>query len=223
MTIDAATYPHMAWGIDLTAANYSGGAGGTFTDLVSAEQDWQVVSATPTFTTKYGVEGMTFSALAAESVLAQNPSPGDITVVALVSPAAGTLMYPWGGNSGGSNSHGIRTYSGTAGAFIANADSGWTSGHPTIVRPQPIVMAGTFSTRNQTTYATVYDGSGFYDSSAVGTAVPQQQYFENAIGRYRTTYFNGWIGSVYGFHAPLHLTDRSGLEAIMLEMYSRMS
>ncbi|MEM1398031.1 MAG: hypothetical protein AAGH38_11375, partial [Pseudomonadota bacterium] len=50
-------------GVDLTAANYSGGAGGTFTDLVQGAGTWTVESSTPTFETRNGIEGMDFTGI----------------------------------------------------------------------------------------------------------------------------------------------------------------
>lgn len=198
-------------GVNLTAANYSGGAGGTFTDLVQGAGFWTVDGATPSFETRAGLEGMLFTGSTTESVLADMLCLHECTILAIGECATSSQIALYGGSLASANTW----YGGT------NANRLFTFASPNSVNTvadaaaatAPTVFVSSWSPKEATLYAQINDG-------AVASAVSDGVYTrigwpEIAIGRHRISAFSGWIARVLVFDRALHARDPSGLASLV--------
>lgn len=200
-------------GFELTAANYSGGAGGTFANLVSGGQDWTVNGATPSFSTNGARSGMDFSADASQSIIGEQRACRGLTAVVIFSTAVGTNQYLLGGTWTGGNTWGANVSSYKVQAFYPSASSGLTTEVTT--SGTPTVAAFSWSPENKTCYANLQGGAV---ASVTGSVLPTMNWAELAIGCHRTTYFNGWISAVYLFSRPLHFVDNTNLQLLLADL-----
>lgn len=205
-------------GFELTSANYSGGAGGTFSNLVAGEDGWSVDGATPSFSMKSGLEGMDFTGLSGESILSQLPMYWGGTVMMVCEIGSASNMYPLGGNHPGANTWGINVNSNTAQAYRVNHPSGFTN--PLAVEPH--VLTASFSPMNGINYIQA-DEEGVIMS---GVGDPQSLAAVNdprvSIGRHRVGYFTGWIHRIFFFARPLHYSKPTELAALISEEVARL-
>lgn len=198
-----------ALGFDLTAANYSGGAGGTFTNLKPGGEAWTVDGATPTFSTESTMEGMDFNGNSNESVLGQMRALYEATVLVITRPDSGASLYPFGHNDATANGYAIFLNGSRARTFSGLNSSDWAT-HPS---GQPNVIVGSWSPFNETMYVQVND------NAVVSTSVPYQQAAlegpNGAIGRMRTTHYSGWTSRVLVFNRALHYRDNANLQLLI--------
>ena len=211
-------FSSFAYGFDLTAANYSGGAGGTFTNLKAGGQAWTVQGATPSFTTKSGtgwsMEGMNFSALANEIVAGQQRALWECTVLAICQPGAATTMYPFGTTYTAGNGSALHINAWRLQAYNALGTSAFTSAYATTTVPH--VFTASFCPANGTTYAQIDSGTVATATAAAGSFENARWYYPDAgIGQHRTTYFTGWISRVLVFSRALHYRDNTNLQSLI--------
>lgn len=196
-------------GFNLTSANYSGGAGGTYTNLVSGNEAWTVQGATPSFDTRSGLEGMLFTAASNQMVAGDMPALYEATIILIAEPAATSTMYGLGGTYAAGNSWAVMFNGNRCQAFIPSGSSGYanyTSG-------QPNVFACSWSPFNETTYVQVNNGSVV--SATTNFSTSAINWPDAAIGQHRTTYFNGWIARALIFSRALHFRDNATLQALI--------
>lgn len=219
MPTNPSDIPSYAFGAALNSASYSGGAGGTFPDLVNG-RDWTVVSATPTFATRDGLEGMVFSNSSTEAVTQPFYSHGELTVVAIFQFDNTSTHYIWGGTETAVNQHGIQGNAHRIQAFSPFAgSSGYTATHSS---SRTLVGAASWSFEDKKLYATTYDGT-LRKASATATGPSLIIPFPTmAIGAARTTYITGWIAEVHGFHRALHLRDETALDDMILTLAAKV-
>lgn len=201
-------------GVDLTAANYSGGAGGTFADLVAGRPAWTVVSATPSFSTKSGsgwsIEGVDFSGVAGESVICRGPFLWEGTVV-LIGQVVGT-RWMMGGTYIAGNSWGLQHASGNVQFYNALNSSGYTSSGFNVSAPNVLSISNCPETGK--TYAQANDGAVVSSTNAT-KASSRITWHEVAIGRHRTTYLTGWVARALFFSRALHERDNTALQSLI--------
>lgn len=205
-------FPSYWAGFELTAANYSGGAGGTFTNLAGG-QDWAVNGATPSFTTNGAREGMTFAASSTESILGEMRAMREGTIVAVFSTTNAGTSHVVGGTNAAANTWSMSINAQRVQAFHINASSGYTAG--TFTSGSPLVAACSWSPEDGKCY--VNRNGGAVVSSAGGAIVPIN-YWNAGIGVHRTTYFTGWISAVYFFSRALHYRDNTGLQSLVTDL-----
>jgi hypothetical protein len=196
-------------GFELTAANYSGGAGGTFANLAGG-QDWTVNGATPSFSTNGNRSGMDFSADASQSILGELRACRGLTAVIVFSTTITTSQPLLGGTWTAGNTCRADVSAYRPQAFYPSASSGFTT--ETTSSGTPTVAAYSWSPRNNTCYANLQGSAGV---SVTGSVLPTMNWAEIAIGRSRTTYYNGWISGVYLFSRPLHFVDNTNLQLLL--------
>jgi len=204
-------------GFRLSQANYSGGAGGTLTNLVAGGGDLVVNGATPTFASVGNLEGMLFSDDVTETIRGRMRSPRDFTIVVAgrVNSGGGTKEFA-GGTRTNTNTWSCR-YNGQRGqAFYPNASSGYT---PTGEIPNngtdPFVAAFTFVSRTRTSYCQT---PGNTPVSQIGTATPWASWPEFQIGGHRLDYLDDTIiTGVDIFGEPLALTDPTQLSQLLID------
>lgn len=204
-----------AFGFDLTNANYSGGAGGTFANLVSGGEDWTVNGATPSFSTKSGsgwsLDGMDFANSATETILGEHRALWECTVLAICQPSTNTYVY--GGALAASNTWGMGV---NANRVQAYNSVGGSSGYASYTGGQPNVLTIGFCPANGTSYAQVNDGTPTSNTQASGSFQNARVYWSNVgIGVHRTTYFSGWIARVLVFSRALHYRDNDNLQSLI--------
>jgi hypothetical protein len=207
-------FDSFAFGFNLTAANYSGGAGGTFANLVSGGEDWTVNGATPSFSTKSGsgwsIDGMDFANSATESILGQHRALYESTLLIICQHSTNT--FPYGGTYAAGNSFGMGIYSNMVQAFNPILSSGYAS----FTGGQPNVLTVSWSPFNGTTYAQANNGTPVSATAAAGSFEnARTNWADVAIGRYRTTYFSGWIARVLVFNRALHYRDNANLQSLI--------
>lgn len=217
MPTNPTDFDSYAWGVELTSAAYSGGAGGTFTDLVSGAEDWTVQGATPTFETRATQEGVKFSASATERIVADNYAVGEMTFVAIVQPDAGSNMYGFGDAYQSANGVGVNFISSTTQVFTPIGNSGYVAASIAA----PFVIAGSVSPENKTIYMTAYDGTLRKASNAL-TPQPAFEASSISIGAMRTFNFNGWISEIHGFHRALQLRDETALDDMITTLAAKV-
>lgn len=198
-----------AFGFDLTAAAYSGGAGGTFANLKAGGEDWKVESATPSFSTEAGLEGMDFTALLAETIAGQHRALYECTVVAIQRPDINTV-YQYGSRIIDFGTYHTSSYNQKT--FI----SGYGSTAIGASKAVPYVSAATWSPQNGTTYAQVNDGTVVATTAAAGDFnLVGTEYPDASIGRHNTVYYDGWIARVLVFDRALHFRDNTNLQLLI--------
>ena len=213
-------FDSFALGVDLNSSNYSGGAGGTFTNLVAGAKAWTVdPTHTPSFSTKSGVEGMDFTNVLTEQVRIEHPAQRECTilVVGLADTAAATdYLYGTGwytvNNGSGLQCNGRRLQ-----AYNASNSSGYTSA-VTGADTTPFVYTASFCPRNGTTYAQINDGT--VASSTVLTLngdsiLSRWKMPYGAIGAHRAAALSGWVSRVLIFDRALHYRDPTGLASLI--------
>lgn len=204
-------------GFDLTAANYSGGAGGTFANLVAGRPDWTVQGATPTFETRGALSGMLFSGLAAETIAGRMPALREATIILIGKPATSSAKYPIAGGYTISNSFSMQHASNTVAALTQVGSSGLSAG----VAGGPHVYSISFSPENGTLYAQI--NSNTIKSTVVSpTTYAAIDYPEAFIGRRTTNYYHGWIARVLIFARALHYRDNAALQALITSEIARL-
>ncbi len=209
-------FDSFVYGFDLTAANYSGGAGGSFSPINSSAQSWAVNSATPVFSTQSGLEGMDFNGLASEAIKGPYSALWEATVVAICKPSSAASHYVYGGDNVNSNTYACLMNAYRASAFTPSASSGFTASSS--LTSSPHVFAFSFSPENGKTYAQIDNGSvasnspasGVYDNAAL-------KWPTAAIGQHRNSYFTGWIGRVLVFNRALHYRDNANLQLLIAD------
>jgi len=206
-------------GVDLTAAQYSGGAGGTFADLVQGAGFWSVDGATPAFETRAGLEGMLFTSSAAQSVLAPMLCLHEATILAIGQGATGTQAalyggtYPTGNSWYGSlNGNRLLTASPPASAAMTSANGAASSA--------PTVFVSSWSPKDAGLYAQINDGA--IASTMSDGKFARIGWAQMAIGRHRASAFSGWIARVLVFDRALHARDPSGLAALVSAEMARV-
>lgn len=202
-------FTHFASGCDLTAANYSGGAGGTFTNLKAGGDVWTVQGATPTFSTEEGMEGMDFNGLANESVFSDMMALFEGTVLVITRADSGASLYPVGSADGLANNWAIFMNGARAQTHSGLTGSGWQA----LTNTQPNVICGSWSPFNETLYIQVNDNAPV--STVVAHDTSTIDYPVAAIGRHRTTYFSGWTSRVLFFNRALHYRDNDNLQLLI--------
>ena len=215
----ASDFDSFVGGFDLTAAAYSGGAGGTFTNLLAGADPWTVAGATPVFETRQGLEGMLFTNVASESVIGRMPMLHEGTIIVLADPNDGTELGMFGGTYGSGNSWAMRLNSQKLNTFGPPATAAVSGSNR--IAGQINLMASSWHPASGTLYAQFNDG-------ATGTTTNTKKdarltWPEGAIGRHRTTYFNGWITRVLMFDRALHARDNAGLQALIADELARPS
>lgn len=222
MTTNPSDFSSYSAGVLLNSANYSGGAGGTFTDLVTGNEDWTVVSATPTFNTVGGLEGMTFANSATESVLREIYEFRQITFVALGYAGNTASQLLIGGTNAASNTFGMFFNGNRLQAYLNTVSSGWTAS--TVTAGNPYTYAVSWNPQTGGMFATAYIGSTV---KANATASPKRlacaNDFQMAVGRHRTTYLTGWVEEVHIFSRCLHEDDETGLDDMLATLYAQLS
>lgn len=213
-----------AYGFDLTSANYSGGAGGTFTNLVAGGENWTVSSATPSFTTKnsgtspetWSLEGMDFTGSDTESIHGEHRALYESTILVIAQPTTGGSHYAYGGTLASANSFGLNINAYKCNAFSALGNSGATpvAASPTNV---PHVWTITYSPENGTRYAQIDDGAVTSLAEASGSFEQARiLHYDAAIGQHRTAnLFTGWIARVLVFSRALHYRDNANLQSLI--------
>lgn len=203
-----------AFGFDLNSASYSGGAGGTFTNLVSGQQNWTVNGATPSFSTKAGLEGMDFTNDATQTIRGKMVVLREATVLAIFQPNDAGTAYVFGGSNAAANTFGMTTNARRLQSFHPFGGSGLTAAFTSSI---PVVGACSWCPANGETAATVYDGT-LRKATTIDTSLrdPAIDYFNAMIGGMRTTYGNQWIARVLVFARSLHFRDEDSLDALIL-------
>lgn len=204
-------------GVELTSANYSGGAGGTFADLVTGNQDWTVQGATPSFSTPVGsLEGMNFSNDATQSVFRELWALRDLTIVIGWSQSSvSSVARPYvGGTSSASNTFNAGSFDSRIRSFLPVGDSG-VSASGTIVINTPHVAAFTFSGTDEKAAVKMQGGSITQTASPTARAgLPNWP--QLAIGRHRATYLADTnIRFVHLFAEPLLFSDPDAVDSLL--------
>lgn len=204
-------------GWDLTSAAYSGGAGGSFANLVPGGDAWTVNGATPVFETRQGLEGMVFANDGSESIIGRMPMLHEGTIIVVADPNDGSELGMLGGTYSSGNSWAMRLSSGTLQTFgpPATAAVSVTSR----VGGEINLMTSSWHPSSGTLYAQMNAG-------AAGTTINTKKdaritWPEGAIGRHRSTYFRGWICRVLMFDRALHRRDDAGLQALIADEIAR--
>jgi hypothetical protein len=207
--------------VDLVAANYSGGAGGTFSDNVNGPGYWTVNGATPSFSTRSGtgwsLEGMDFSGNPTEIVLGKCPMLWEGSIV-IIGEVVGSVFY-LGGNYTAGNSWGIQHNSGRAQFFNALNSSGFTD-PLSFNSGEPNVIASSWCPESGTTYAQVNDGTVTSSVNAIEKEFSRSVWPQVGIGQHRTTYLTGWVARVLFFSRALHERDNSNFQLLIQEQMS---
>lgn len=207
--------------VDLTAAKYSGGAGGTFTNDIAGGPSLTVVSATPTFSSMGARTGMNFANAAGESILGEMRGVREWTVVAIISTTSASAMSC----VGSANTGAFGWELGTGGARTPYA---WTPGLSSGVTASAfasdtaVVVATSFSPKirkcsvqwNLNTIKTATSGSA--------TAIPAMDYWDFGIGRNRNTYWTGRIAHVSMYARSLHDDDNTRLQALITNLMTTL-
>jgi len=206
-----------AFGFELTADNYSGGAGGTFQNMVAGGENWKVESATPVFTTESGSgwsqEGMNFPLDIAFAINGEQRAMYECTILCVNYPTSGVLSYPFGGSNPTSNVFSLRTISWTASASNGIQTSPNTA---TFEQGRPHVMTASYSPENGVSYCQLDDDlPTSFQADAGSFANARVNYWNSAIGLMRTTVFEGWISKVYVFSRALHFRDNALLQDLI--------
>lgn len=215
----ASDFDSFIGGWDLTAAAYSGGAGGSFANLVPGGEAWTVESATPVFETRQGLEGMVFTNQASESVIGRMPMLHEGTIIVVTEPNDGTEMGILGGTYTSGNSWAMRLSSGKLQTFGPPASAAFsvTSRNNDAIN----LLTSSWHPSSGTLSAQLNDG-------AVGESLSTKKdaritWHEGAIGRHRTTYYQGWVTRVLMFDRALHNRDNAGLQALIADEIARFT
>lgn len=209
-------FENFAFGFDLNSASYSGGAGGTFTNLKSGGENWTVDGATPTFSTNNGLEGMDFSASSTQSVLGEMRALYEATVLIILKPASTANMHAFGGNLSTANTFSVQCNANSVQAFQPNGSSGFAS----LDISRANVVTCSWSPFDLTNYVQVNDGTPV--SAAVPFTAARIDYANASIGRMRTSYFNGWIARLLVFNRALHFRDNDNLQLLITEEMAKI-
>ncbi len=217
MVTNPSDFDSYAWGVELNSANYSGGAGGTFTDLVRGAGYWTVASATPTFATRNGLEGMEFNNDAAENVSAKNYAVGECTVVLIFDVDTSASWGMWGpdDNNPGATlfNYQLQCIDPTNGA----------SGYASFDSSRAVVGAVSACPENNTNYVTTYDGTLRKNSGTKAlNALPKLLRPDTMYLGRRWTRMDGWIAEAYGFHKSLHFRDETALDDMLQTLAAKI-
>lgn len=215
-------FPSFAGGWNLTSANYSGGAAGTFANLISGEATLQA-QQTPSFVTEEGMEGVAMDG--ATTVLASLPvnypyAPvcWECTLLVIARPnSSGRLQYCFGGTNDAANSWGITVYTNQIQAFNGLDSSGYTAAVATATTRPHVYTVG-FCPRPDVgqTWARIDDGTikfgpqttDSYERARITTPIV-------AVGEHRATAFDGWVGRALLFTRDLYRDDPAGLDSLI--------
>jgi hypothetical protein len=207
--------------VDLTLANYSGGAGGTFTDGLNGAGYWTVNGATPTFSTKSGtgwsLEGMDFTNNSSEIVVGDCPMLWEGSIV-IIGQISGSAFYI-GGNYTSGNSWGIQHTSSRVQFFNALNSSGFTDA-AFFNSNEPNVIAASWCPESGTTYAQANDSPVVSSVNATNKEFARSVWPQVGIGQHRTTYLTGWVARVLFFSRALHERDNSNFQLLIQEQMS---
>lgn len=204
-------------GFDLTAARYSGGAGGAFGNLVPGEPAWTTVG-TPTFETKSGagwsLEGVACTGLADQRIIGPLRAFRELTIVAITQPSATGTQWTIGGTNSASNTFGMSHNANRVQANAVATGSGYTAAFTT---GRPVVCAVSWDPLTGKMAATAYDGT-MRKVSLIATSKRDAivSWHELSIGGHRTTYLTGWVARALIFARSLHVRDEANLDALIL-------
>jgi hypothetical protein len=217
--MNPSSFPSFCGGVDLTSANYSGGAGGTFTDQVNGAGYWTVNSATPSFSTEGGIEGMDFTGVAGEIPVGKCPFLWEGTILA-IARVAGSKFYVGGTYTAG-NSWGMQHNASRVQFFNASNSSGYTSSGD-FNASAPNVVCVSNCPESGTTYAQVNDATPVSSTDAATKINSRINWPTVGIGQHRTTYFTGWIARVLFFSRALHERDNDNLQLLIADQMSQI-
>lgn len=200
-------------GFELTAANYSGGAGGTFTNLAGGP-DWEVQGGTPTFSTIGAREGMNFTGNANQSIFGDMFAARNLTMVVAWSQSVATPGMLIGGTSPSGNTFGANVNGSRIQVFYPPASTGFLSGAVSL--NTPLCAAFTISGKHEKCAVKVA-GTALVEGSATSNLAPNWP--QIGIGRHRTTYLNNAnISAVYLFGDPLIYSAPTELESFLTDL-----
>lgn len=207
--------------VDLTAAKYSGGAGGTFTNDISGGPSLTVVSATPTFSSMGARTGMNFANAAGESILGEMRGVREWTVVAIISTAATAVMSCIGSANPGA-------FGWELGTGATRRPYAWTPGlssgitDTTFASDTAVVVAASWSPKNRKATCQWNLNSAKSATSGVTTATPSMDYWDFGIGRNRNSYWTGRIAHVSMYARSLHDDDNTRLQALITNLMTTL-
>ena len=204
-------------GFELTASNYSGGAGGSFTNLAGTVSDWIVDGASPVFSNEGSLSGMLFSNDATQSIIGDMPALWEATLLVVAKPANAGNMYSFGGSDTTSNTWAVQHNSNLLQAFNSGS-SGFTDPASALTSH---VYTVSFSPVNSTSYCQIDLGNIKSTVHSNGNLVALD-FPIGAIGRHRTTSFSGWINSVHIFSRALHFRDTISLQNLITSEVSKL-
>ncbi len=218
MTTNPSDYACYHAGVNLQSASYSGGAGGTFTCLVTGDEDWDLESATPSFSTPSGlIEGMDFSEVTGERVVNIYPGSPEITYLA-VGYANANASKMFGTLKSNTNPTGLSVDA--AGELSGYLAGGSTTNHlPTLGEVFVVALSYSQTTGKQT--LSVYS-QGVFRTTPAGVISDLRtinpNHWQVCIGGARTSFFNGWCTSFHVFSRDLHAYDAAGLKDMMITL-----
>jgi hypothetical protein len=201
-------------GVNLTAANYSGGAGGSFTDEVNGAGFWTLNSGTPTFSTESGLEGKDFGGVVGDVVVGKCPCLWEGTML-VIGRVAGTVFYV-GGTYASGNSWGVQHNASRIQFFNAGLNSSGFTSPSDFNASAPNVLTSSWCPETGTTYAQANDGTPVSSTNAT-LANSRSNWPTVGIGQHRTTYFTGWIARVLFFSRALHERDNANLQLLIAD------
>lgn len=203
--------------VDLTAAKYSGGAGGTFTNDIAGGPALTVVSATPTFSAMGARTGMNFANSAGESILGEMRGVREWTVVAILSTASASIMSCVGSANPGA-------YGWELGMGAARKPYAWTPGLSSGVTgtafasDTPVVVACSWSPKNRKATVQWNLNTPVVNTAAGTSAIPAMDYWDFGIGRNRNAYWTGRIAHCAMFGRSLHDDDNTRLQSLITDL-----
>jgi len=206
---------------ELTAAKYSGGAGGTFTNDIAGGPTLTVVSATPTFSAMGARTGMNFANSAGESILGEMRGLREWTVVAIISTASTSVMSCIG-------SANPSAYGWELGTVSSRTPYGWTPGLSSggtttaFASDTPVVVVTSFSPRHRKATCQWNLNAAKVGSSGLSTPIPSMDYWDFGIGRNRNAYWTGRIGHVSMFARSLHDDDNTRLQSLITDLMATL-
>jgi hypothetical protein len=205
-------FSSFAFGFNLTSAAYSGGAGGTFANLVAGQQNWTVNGGTPSFATRQGMEGMLFDGTAAQTILGQMRALHECTVIVTAQTDVAGNSYIFGNDPNqlgfiyglGINAFRVIAFCG------AGADATNTGFSAALNNSRPNVYVGSWSPHAGTVHVRINNGTPVVKTPTLGSSC-RVGWPDCAIGTMANLYHTGWIGRVLVFGRALHDRDPSGL------------
>lgn len=220
--MDPTEFDSFVGGFDLTAANYSGGAGGTFSNLISGYDAWTVDSATPSFSTEESLSGMDFTGSSTESIRGPMPALYEGTVIAVAKPTGTGIMYSVGGSS---TSHTTWGQFFNSGDDVEAYNTSQRSGAADFTNDTVNVFTTCWSPFAGQNMAQVNLGTPAIGTNADGTKTAID-YAEAFIGqgRFSTTqyYFDGWIARVLFFSRSLYHRESTNLTSLITSEIARL-